>query len=326
LRPAAVFHRFGNITVLMKMYGKRPYEWGSDPDRQKANTKEEEKDLGLLNEGMRYRDLETGTFLTRDPLGYKDGPNVYCYVHCNPITHFDLLGLLDAVLYDKGDSGPRWGGKADNKVFASAANKMGEALGVFNLEQGVDAVSTLRQQGQVIDKAVIIDHGPEGGGFQDLGSSAINPYDKNNAELYNSLGRMVKDGGYIEHLGCQTGKDEKALQEYANVAGKTVVAYTENTEYKSDGKGGYEAKPSGVVYKTPQPLEKRQVEIPREGKSNMKPKTEWRLFRGDTDVTKYVLSKKADDKNYDKNLSRNVEKYEIPEEKHYVPDESKGKK
>jgi len=93
LRPAAVFHRFGNITVLMKMYGKRPYEWGSDPDRQKANTKEEEKDLGLLNEGMRYRDLETGTFLTGDPIGYKDGPNRYCYVHCNPITKFDPLGL-----------------------------------------------------------------------------------------------------------------------------------------------------------------------------------------------------------------------------------------
>ncbi len=44
-------------------------------------------------EGMRYRDLETGTFLTRDPIGYGDGPNVYCYVHCNPITHFDPLGL-----------------------------------------------------------------------------------------------------------------------------------------------------------------------------------------------------------------------------------------
>ncbi len=40
-----------------------------------------------------YRDLETGTFLTRDPIGYADGPNVYCYVHCNPITKFDAWGL-----------------------------------------------------------------------------------------------------------------------------------------------------------------------------------------------------------------------------------------
>ncbi len=40
-----------------------------------------------------YRDLETGTFLTRDPIGYADGPNLYCYVHCNPITQFDAWGL-----------------------------------------------------------------------------------------------------------------------------------------------------------------------------------------------------------------------------------------
>ncbi len=40
-----------------------------------------------------YRDLETGTFLTRDPIGYADGPNIYCYVHSNPITHFDPFGL-----------------------------------------------------------------------------------------------------------------------------------------------------------------------------------------------------------------------------------------
>ncbi len=40
-----------------------------------------------------YRDTETGTFLTRDPIGYQDGPNLYCYVHCNPITQFDAWGL-----------------------------------------------------------------------------------------------------------------------------------------------------------------------------------------------------------------------------------------
>lgn len=41
-----------------------------------------------------YRDTETGTFLTRDPIGYQDGPNLYCYVHCNPITQFDAFGLM----------------------------------------------------------------------------------------------------------------------------------------------------------------------------------------------------------------------------------------
>ena len=87
----------GSLTsfALYEAYGTRPYEWGTDPDRQKANTKEEETDLNLLNEGFRYRDLETGTFLTRDPIGYLDGPNAYCYVHCNPIMRFDAWGLDD---------------------------------------------------------------------------------------------------------------------------------------------------------------------------------------------------------------------------------------
>jgi RHS repeat-associated protein len=91
--------------ALYEAYGTRPYEWGDDPDCQKANTKEEESDLNLLNEGMRFRDLETGVFLTRDPIGYGDGPNVYCYVHCNPITRFDALGL-GAVDLQLASSGP----------------------------------------------------------------------------------------------------------------------------------------------------------------------------------------------------------------------------
>jgi|GEM_PF-1588796 len=73
-------------------YGKRTQEQGSTQDRQKANTKDEDP-TGLLNEGFRYRDLETGTFITRDPLMFVDGPNMYAYVVQNPWTKFDPLGL-----------------------------------------------------------------------------------------------------------------------------------------------------------------------------------------------------------------------------------------
>ncbi|WP_269540166.1 RHS repeat domain-containing protein [Cerasicoccus fimbriatus] len=67
-------------------------EWGTNPDRQQGNTKDEDPS-GLLNEGFRYRDLETGVFLTRDPLGFVDGPNLYTYVVQNPWTYFDPKGL-----------------------------------------------------------------------------------------------------------------------------------------------------------------------------------------------------------------------------------------
>ncbi|WP_143157896.1 RHS repeat-associated core domain-containing protein [Rubritalea squalenifaciens] len=73
-------------------FGTRTEEDGSTDDRQKANTKDEDP-TGLLNEGMRYRDLEAGVFITRDPAGFVDGPNVYTYVRQNPWSAFDPLGL-----------------------------------------------------------------------------------------------------------------------------------------------------------------------------------------------------------------------------------------
>ena len=47
---------------------------------------------------MRYRDLETGSFITRDPLGFVDGPNLYSYVRQNPWTAFDPEGLNEVVV------------------------------------------------------------------------------------------------------------------------------------------------------------------------------------------------------------------------------------
>jgi RHS repeat-associated protein len=73
-------------------FGTRSGEQGSDADRFRANTKEEDP-TGLLLEGYRYRDLETGQFLSRDPAGLVDGPNLYTYVLQNPWTKFDPLGL-----------------------------------------------------------------------------------------------------------------------------------------------------------------------------------------------------------------------------------------
>ncbi len=80
-------------------YGTRVQEalaGGVPADRFRANSKEEDP-TGLLNEGFRYRDLETGTFISRDPLGLVDGPNVYCYVRQNPWTAWDPEGLWGTV-------------------------------------------------------------------------------------------------------------------------------------------------------------------------------------------------------------------------------------
>jgi RHS repeat-associated protein len=65
-----------------------------------ANTKEEDQ-TGLLNEGFRYRDLEAGVWLTRDPAGFVDGPNVYTYVKQNPWSAFDAHGLALGYVWEK---------------------------------------------------------------------------------------------------------------------------------------------------------------------------------------------------------------------------------
>lgn len=89
-------------------FGTRTQEFGSTKDRQKANSKEEDP-TGLLNEGMRYRDLETGSFITRDPAGFIDGPNLYTYVNENPWTKWDPEGLSEwqtgPNTYEEGLSG-----------------------------------------------------------------------------------------------------------------------------------------------------------------------------------------------------------------------------
>ena len=76
-------------------FGTRTEENGTATGRQRANTKDEDL-TGLLNEGMRYRDLEAGVFITRDPAGFVDGPNVYTYVRQNPWSAFDPLGLVES--------------------------------------------------------------------------------------------------------------------------------------------------------------------------------------------------------------------------------------
>ena len=84
----------GDVTyqATYETFGKRATETGATADPQKSNTKDGDIP-GYANEGFRFRDLETGSFISRDPLGFIDGPNLYAYVMQNPWTTFDPEGL-----------------------------------------------------------------------------------------------------------------------------------------------------------------------------------------------------------------------------------------
>lgn len=111
-------------------FGTRTAELGTNVERQRANTKDEDP-TGLLNEGFRYRDLDSGTFISRDPAGFVDGPNVYTYVRQNPWSKFDPEGLSERVDKD----GFKWQGKGHHKVpvqVASGAGWHADAKKVFD--------------------------------------------------------------------------------------------------------------------------------------------------------------------------------------------------
>lgn len=57
-------------------------------------SKRYEEETGLINFGKRLYDPATGRWTTPDPLGFIDGPNLYSYVHNDPLNTQDLYGLF----------------------------------------------------------------------------------------------------------------------------------------------------------------------------------------------------------------------------------------
>ncbi len=52
-----------------------------------------DEDTGLVQFGKRDYDAKLGRWLTPDPLGFADGPNLYAYVRNNPLILYDPYGL-----------------------------------------------------------------------------------------------------------------------------------------------------------------------------------------------------------------------------------------
>ena len=234
----------GSLTwfALYEAYGTRPYEWGTNTDRQMANTKDEEAEIGLLNEGMRFRDLETGTFLTRDPIRYGDGPNMYCYVHCNPITSFDSIGLLSIAIVDdkdKGSGGKKKGGErkaANGKHFKFIGEKKyDKCISASSIEDATAQVKELIDSGEIdeeITNVAFIDHGAPG--VQYIGDSILSEnevfFSDPVATPLADFGSLLSDNATIDLMGCQVGQNEEYIQDLANGFDHTVTAGKGDTD------------------------------------------------------------------------------------------------
>lgn len=131
----------GDVTWFARYeaYGTRFDEFGATYDRQRGNTKDEEEELGFINDGMRPRSLEHGCYLTRDPAGYVDTPNLYLYVRNNPITMFDPTGLEPKegtpllILWKGMLNGVEWGFNKTAEGLAWVDDQTGGALESFEM-------------------------------------------------------------------------------------------------------------------------------------------------------------------------------------------------
>lgn len=60
------------------------------------SSKRLDDETGFILFGRRYYAPDIGRWITCDPKGYIDGPNLYAYVHNNPLTNIDLYGLYSS--------------------------------------------------------------------------------------------------------------------------------------------------------------------------------------------------------------------------------------
>lgn len=58
-------------------------------------------ETGFVYFGQRYYDPDSGRWITPDPLGYADGPNLYSYLHHSPLMAYDAYGLETAYAYEE---------------------------------------------------------------------------------------------------------------------------------------------------------------------------------------------------------------------------------
>ncbi|CAF23463.1 RHS repeat-associated core domain-containing protein [Candidatus Protochlamydia amoebophila] len=86
------YSAFGEIQIL-NAKGKEIKESQVGNPWRYAN-KRFDPETGFVAFGLRYYDPNLGRWVTADPSGFEDGPNLYAYVHHSPLIYFDQFGLF----------------------------------------------------------------------------------------------------------------------------------------------------------------------------------------------------------------------------------------
>lgn len=94
----ALVNRQGEVeeAIHYTAYGEETCGCGLSPWRFASKRVDEE--TGYVYFGKRYYCPPLGRWITTDPNGFKDGPNVYAYLHNGPLLSCDLYGLWHTPL------------------------------------------------------------------------------------------------------------------------------------------------------------------------------------------------------------------------------------
>lgn len=84
---------FGETTIYNAQGEKTDFSTLRNPWRFASKRYDEES--GFIYFGRRYYDANQGRWITADPAGLGDGPNLYAYLHHHPTKGFDLYGLQE---------------------------------------------------------------------------------------------------------------------------------------------------------------------------------------------------------------------------------------
>ena len=86
---------FGEPTI----YNGEGQEICSSLNPWRFSGKRADEETGFVYFGRRYYDPVNGRWITADPSGLDDGPNLYAYLHHSPLQAFDFYGLEEEPYY-----------------------------------------------------------------------------------------------------------------------------------------------------------------------------------------------------------------------------------
>ncbi len=111
---APIHDHNGNLTALVdpltgelvETYDYTAFGEGSEGEKispWRFSSKRMDDETGFYYFGRRYYDPGTARWITKDPLGFEGGPNLYAYVLNNPVNRCDFYGLETSDGFEQGE-------------------------------------------------------------------------------------------------------------------------------------------------------------------------------------------------------------------------------